>query len=417
MTVDGVAANRTETVTVTYKGEPLTTTPESEAVRYLGFWAKKKKMKMVDTQNLSGGNPERSFVRKRATQIQGEKLGRVEEFYCGCSTYGPQPCEEAEIAPGHTSTCAVTTRLSELPTGLACGFVSRAPSCTPLFHMEQNSKPTPCRLISPASNAPSLFTPGDISARHIRPVELPLPLSTTDPPTSPATYAHFNGTESFVGNDNDGNDDDAAQYNGSDASEGSGVCVGIDSNNAPFHGKDNFGDSVSFEGNYDQNSHSNGNDNLNFNDTFNVNANFNNKDSNDSQYNDQDNLCDNDIHRNNARFHDKDNFCGSVSLEGNDNKNAHSNDNDNLNFNDNFNFNFNDNFDDKDRNNSQFNDNDNLYSYDTNGDRFPPPPPRGRKRRQTTLWSSQTGETNTSASGSLVCLPDENPALKAPEHE
>ena len=169
----------------------------------------------------------------------------------------------------------------------------------------------------------------------------------------------------------------------------SGVCVGIDSNN----------------------------DNLNFNDTFNVNANFNDKDSNDSQCNDQDNLCDNDIHRNNARFHDKDNFGGSVSLEGNDNKNAHSNDNDNLNFNDNFNFKFNDNFDDKDRNNSQFNDNDNLYSYDTNGDRFPPPPPRGRKRRQTTLWSSQTGETNTSVSGSLVCLPDENSALKAPEHE
>ena len=119
----------------------------------------------------------------------------------------------------------------------------------------------------------------------------------------------------------------------------------------------------------------------------------------------------------NAPLDDKDNFGGSVSLEGNDNKNAHSNDNDNLNFNDNFNFKFNDNFDDKDRNNSQFNDNDNLYSYDTNGDRFPPPPPRGRKRRQTTLWSSQTGETNTSVSGSLVCLPDENSALKAPEHE
>ena len=28
-----------EAVTVTYKDEPLTTTPESEAVRYLGFWA------------------------------------------------------------------------------------------------------------------------------------------------------------------------------------------------------------------------------------------------------------------------------------------------------------------------------------------------------------------------------------------
>jgi hypothetical protein len=31
--------------------------------------------------------------------------------------------------------------------------------------------------------------------------------------------------------------------------------------------------------------------------------------------------------------------------------------------------------------------------------------------------SSQTGETNTSASGSLMWLPDENSALKAPEHE
>ena len=385
-------------------------------------------MKMVDAQNLSGGNPERSFVRKRATQIQGEKLGRVEEFYCGSSTYGPQPCEEAEIAPGHTSTCAVTTRLSELPTGLASGIVSRALNCTPLFHMEQNPKPRTCRLISPASNAPSLFTPGDISARHIRPVELPLPLSTTDPPTSPATYCHLNGIDSFVGNDthnaqykgndgdtdhdqfngndgfdgegnfdvndNDGNDDDTAQYNGSDASEVDGVCVGIDSNNAQFHGKDNLGDSVSFKGNYDKNTHSNDNDNSNLNDNLNVNDNFNDKDSNDSQFNNHDNLYDNGIHNNHARFHGRDNFGDSVSLEGNDNKNTHSNEN-----------------------HSQFNDNDNVYGNDTNSDRFPPPPPRGRKRRQTTLWVSQTGETNTSVSGSLVWLPDENSALKAPEHE
>ena len=281
----------------------------------------------VDARNLSGGNPERSFVRKRATQIQG-----------------------------------------------------------------------------------------DISARHIRPVELPLPLSTTDPPTSPATYAHFN-EGNFDGNDNDGNDDDAAQYNGSDASEVGGVCVGIDSNNVRFHGKDNFGDSVSFKGNYDKNTHSNGNDTLNLNDKLNVNDNFNDKDSNDSQFNNHDNLYDNGIHNNHARFYGRDNFGGSVSLEGNDNKNTHSNDNDNLNFNDNFNFNFNDNFDDKDRNHSQFNDNDNVYGNDTNSDRFPPPPPRGRKRRQTTLWASQTGETNTSVSDSLVWLPDENSALKAPEHE
>jgi hypothetical protein len=149
--------------------------------------------------------------------------------------------------------------------------------------------------------------------------------------------------------DDDGNDDDAAQYDGSDASEVSGLCVGIDSNNARFHGKVNFGDSVSFQDNYDKNTHSNGNDNLNFND--------------------------------------------------------------------NFNFNSNDNCDDKDRNHSQFNDNDNLYVNDTNSDRFPPPPPRGRKRRQTTLWASQTGETNTSVSGSLLRLSDENSVLKAPEHE
>jgi hypothetical protein len=84
----------------------------------------------------------------------------------------------------------------------------------------------------------------------------------------------FDGEGNFDGNDNDGNDNDAAQYNGSDASEGSGVCVGIDTNNARFHGKDNFGDSFSFEGNYDKNTHSNVNDNLNFNDNFNVNDNF-----------------------------------------------------------------------------------------------------------------------------------------------
>jgi hypothetical protein len=39
MTVDGVAANRTDPVKVTYKDKPLTITPESEAVRYLGFWS------------------------------------------------------------------------------------------------------------------------------------------------------------------------------------------------------------------------------------------------------------------------------------------------------------------------------------------------------------------------------------------
>jgi hypothetical protein len=39
MAIDGIAANRTDAVTVTYRDEPLTLTPESEAVRYLGFWA------------------------------------------------------------------------------------------------------------------------------------------------------------------------------------------------------------------------------------------------------------------------------------------------------------------------------------------------------------------------------------------
>ena len=39
MTVDGIVANRADTVKVTYKHEPLIITPESEAVRYLGFWA------------------------------------------------------------------------------------------------------------------------------------------------------------------------------------------------------------------------------------------------------------------------------------------------------------------------------------------------------------------------------------------
>jgi hypothetical protein len=39
MTVDGIVANRSDTVNITYKHEPLTITPESEAVRYLGFWS------------------------------------------------------------------------------------------------------------------------------------------------------------------------------------------------------------------------------------------------------------------------------------------------------------------------------------------------------------------------------------------
>ncbi len=38
MTIDGTVANRIDTVTVTYRDEPLPLTPESEAVRYLGFW-------------------------------------------------------------------------------------------------------------------------------------------------------------------------------------------------------------------------------------------------------------------------------------------------------------------------------------------------------------------------------------------
>jgi len=287
--------------------------------------------------------------------------------------------------------------------------------------------------------------PGDISARHIRPVELPLQLSTTDPPTSPAIYAHFNGMDNFVGKDthnaqskgNDG-DTDHDQFNGNDGFDGKGNFDGNDNDRMimTLHSTmvvmlqrvavfalaliaimpDSMARTilVIVLVRDDNNTDCNGNDNLNFYDNVNVNDNFNDKDRNDSQFNDHDNLYGNGIHSNNARFHVKDNFGGSVSFEGNDNRNTHSNGNDNLNFNDNFNFHFNDNFDDQERNHSQFNDN---YSNDTNSDRFPPPPPRGRKRRQTTLWSSQTGETNTSESGSLVWLPDENSALKAPEHE
>jgi hypothetical protein len=39
MVVDGIVANRTVPVRVSYKDIPLDITPETEAVRYLGFWA------------------------------------------------------------------------------------------------------------------------------------------------------------------------------------------------------------------------------------------------------------------------------------------------------------------------------------------------------------------------------------------
>jgi hypothetical protein len=39
MVVDGIVANRTVPVRVVYKDIPLDITPETEAVRYLGFWA------------------------------------------------------------------------------------------------------------------------------------------------------------------------------------------------------------------------------------------------------------------------------------------------------------------------------------------------------------------------------------------
>jgi hypothetical protein len=39
MVVDGIVANRTVPVRVAYKNIPLDITPETEAVRYLGFWA------------------------------------------------------------------------------------------------------------------------------------------------------------------------------------------------------------------------------------------------------------------------------------------------------------------------------------------------------------------------------------------
>ena len=38
MIVDGIAANRNATVRVEYNNSPLDVTPETEAVRYLGFW-------------------------------------------------------------------------------------------------------------------------------------------------------------------------------------------------------------------------------------------------------------------------------------------------------------------------------------------------------------------------------------------
>ena len=39
MVVDGIVANRTVPVRVAYKDVPLDITPETEVVRYLGFWA------------------------------------------------------------------------------------------------------------------------------------------------------------------------------------------------------------------------------------------------------------------------------------------------------------------------------------------------------------------------------------------
>ena len=39
MTVDGIKENRTETEKVTYNNETLLIVPESESVRYLGFWS------------------------------------------------------------------------------------------------------------------------------------------------------------------------------------------------------------------------------------------------------------------------------------------------------------------------------------------------------------------------------------------
>ena len=39
MTVDGVRGNRTIVEDVTYNGETLLIVPESESVRYMGFWA------------------------------------------------------------------------------------------------------------------------------------------------------------------------------------------------------------------------------------------------------------------------------------------------------------------------------------------------------------------------------------------
>jgi hypothetical protein len=177
-----------------------------------------------------------------------------------------------------------------------------------------------------------IYTPKHVSRSSPRkylcpshqPVELPLPLSTTDPPICPTTCANFNVRDRFVGKDthtaqfkgngggtdhdtfngNDGfdgddnfngNDNNTTQFKISDTSDGSGVCVDIDNNNARFHCKDNFGGSVSFEGNDHDTAQVNGSDTS-----------------------DGNGVCVG-IDNNNARFH---NFDGSVSFVGNVNDTA-----------------------------------------------------------------------------------------------
>jgi hypothetical protein len=61
MTIDGIAANRTDAVMVTYRDEPLIPTSESEAVRYLSFWVTpngnmKAAMDLVFERTIKGDN-------------------------------------------------------------------------------------------------------------------------------------------------------------------------------------------------------------------------------------------------------------------------------------------------------------------------------------------------------------------------
>jgi hypothetical protein len=346
---------------------------------------------MASRRDVSGGICETFFLRKGDTSKRGENSAWVEELYCGNSTNAPQPCKEAENAPGNTSTCVVKTRLSDLLVSPAHHSVSHRPGSVPLFHLEQNPNLRPCRLTSPASDAIYLSLPGGLSNPIWTAFKQKI-LPTTDPqdskrgvrtmsiPLGQAQWANLQYHNPHIPHGQNSNTlgGKAHMQGQHDWNNGQGLYArqASDMYNKQHGGRTN-------------------------------------------QYNGQMRTTDLGYGYNNQQYYSGNTY-GDISarhirpvelplpLSTTDPPTslatyAH--------------FNGMHSFVGKDTHNAQFNDNDNLYSYDTNGDRFPPPPPRGRKRRQTTLWSSQTGETNTSASGSLVCLPDENSALKAPEHE